>query len=339
MPARPHDPTRPTIYLDQSTLVDAFQAWYPTAKAREAYRPLRAWIERVAHEANLCLSSAHISEIARYPDEHRIERDAFIAWIDSMPTFWVRSSNEIIPEEGTYWTRVALGVDPMRAVEPFTTSVNDSFAAMTEPARRFARDAGDGLRPFVEIRIEEIGFDREIEFMKRMAADIYADALGASAQGATKAQKMKRRLDKERADIERLGDLAAQREPRLRTLADPRRRKIATPGKALVTLSRRDPRSLPTWRISNAFAEHLTERYRAKVPETHEPGDLIGDFLDYQHAYVAPAYCDHFTCDGKVAAALGLARERLGFRPPIKVRHHPGREVGFVAELMATFPP
>lgn len=338
MAAPEHLLTKPTIYLDQSTLVDAFQAWYPTAKAREAYRPLRAWIERVAHEANLCLSNAHISEIARYPEEHRIERDAFIAWIDSMPVLWVRSSNDIISEEGTYWTRVALGVDPMRAVDPLTTTVGESFAAITEPALRFARDAGGGLRPLVEVRIEELGFEREIDFMKRMAADIYSDALGAGAQGATKAQKKERRLDKQRADVERLGDLAAQREPRLKTLADPRRREIATPGKALVTLSRRDPRSLPTWRISNAFAEHLTARYRAKVPETHAPGDLVGDFLDYQHALVAPAYCDHFTCDGKVAAALGLARERLGLGPPIKVRHHPGGEAGFVTELKSTFP-
>jgi hypothetical protein len=332
-----HDPTRPTIYLDQSTLVDAFQAWYATPKARDVYRPLRAWVERVAHEANLCLSSAHLTEIARYPEEHRTERDEFIAWLDSMPVIWARSWNDIIPEEATYWTRIALGVDPMRAVEPFTSDVHDSFAAMTDDARRIARESGDGIKPYVDTRAR-IGFDREIEFMIGIARTAYVDNSRTIALGYTKAQRMKRRLDKQRADIESLGNLAAQREPRLVALADPRRRKIATPGRALVTLSRENPQSLPSWRMRSAFSEHLTERYRVKVPETHDSGDLLGDFLDYQHAMVAPAYCDHFTCDGKVAAGLAGVRGRLGKRPPIKVRYHPGREAGFVAELMATFP-
>ena len=144
--------------------------------------------------------------------------------------------------------------------------------------------------------------------------------------------------EKQTTDVERFATAAAEREPRLSGLANPRRRELATPAKALVTLWRRNPKALPTWRIRAAFADHLTMRYRSTPYENHDAGDLLGDWFDFQHSLVAPAYCLHFTCDGKVAAAITRARVGLGLPPPIKVRNHPGGEAGFVAELMATFP-
>jgi hypothetical protein len=57
MPIKPFDPSKLSVYPDHSTLCDAFKSnTSDGGGVSPAFRPLKGWIERVAHEASLCLS-------------------------------------------------------------------------------------------------------------------------------------------------------------------------------------------------------------------------------------------------------------------------------------------
>lgn len=58
MAPRAPDTTKATVYLDQSTVCDAFRVHLQPPGADPAFRPLLTWVEHVARDANLCLSTA-----------------------------------------------------------------------------------------------------------------------------------------------------------------------------------------------------------------------------------------------------------------------------------------
>ena len=74
MPPRPRQPG-PTIYLDTSTLSNAFSSHDLTLTAPgrpdAAFQALLPWIGRVAVEANLCVSVFHLKELACWGDHAR----------------------------------------------------------------------------------------------------------------------------------------------------------------------------------------------------------------------------------------------------------------------------
>lgn len=148
MAPRATDRTKPTVYLDQSTVCDAFRVHLQTARADLAYRPLLPWIERVAREANLCLSTAHISEIGRWGDH--TTANALADWIDGLPTVWMRSMLDINDEEDNFWTKVAAGLTPSSRVEPFTGSLLAAFNAMNADASTEALRRPGSVHPFLD---------------------------------------------------------------------------------------------------------------------------------------------------------------------------------------------
>lgn len=127
MASRTRDHGKPTFYLDHSTLCDAFRAHAvgATTPAHEAYRPLLPWIERVAAEANLCLSIVHLAELGRWGD--RTSADAIARWYERLPIVWVRGLAAVQESEEDYWTKVAAGVHPARDVDPCAPSLLSAF--------------------------------------------------------------------------------------------------------------------------------------------------------------------------------------------------------------------
>ena len=93
MPHLPLKAGAPTFYLDQSTLSDAYIAWCPglDPKHERIYRPLRPWIERIANEANLCLSLAHLRELSRWQKTWGKTKlaHAMCDWLNQLPTRWL----------------------------------------------------------------------------------------------------------------------------------------------------------------------------------------------------------------------------------------------------------
>ena len=65
MPAKMHDPVKPSIYLDTSTLSDACDGARGLSAAPSEYARLGAWVETVAREANLVVSGLHVLELRR----------------------------------------------------------------------------------------------------------------------------------------------------------------------------------------------------------------------------------------------------------------------------------
>lgn len=126
MPPKSRDPDRPTFYLDQSTLSDAFRSTFVEGARRSdpAYLPLRPWIERVAREANLCLSSTHVLELAAWSE---LEADAMAEWLDSLDIVWMRSYPDVQRAEDEYVVRVVAGVHDAEPTSPFAPSFLTSF--------------------------------------------------------------------------------------------------------------------------------------------------------------------------------------------------------------------
>src|SRR5580693_3235237 len=107
--SKAYDPTKLAIYPDHSTLSDAFRARWTHATATErAHAPLREWFERVAREANLCLSPLHLIELAGWDD--LATADEMARWYGSLPIVWVRLIQYAEELEAEHWTKVAASV-------------------------------------------------------------------------------------------------------------------------------------------------------------------------------------------------------------------------------------
>lgn len=110
----------------------------------------------------------------------------------------------------------------------------------------------------------------------------------------------------------------------------------------LIELYETDPKAMPFMRVSQSFNEGANAHVEGgqvvdgqpsrRLREAHESGPA-----DWMHL-VGAAYCDVFTCDGRVAGWLGDVRAALGLRRQLAVRGHPSGAQGFVRDLMATVP-
>jgi hypothetical protein len=127
MGSRAYDSTKPTFYLDHSTLVDAFKSHLPGANVDPAYVPLKGWVERVAVEANLCLSVVHMAELGGWGAAE--SGDAMARWYGSLPIVWMPLIQHVQGDEIDHWTKVAVGVTTSRYV-PYASSVEAAFRTL-----------------------------------------------------------------------------------------------------------------------------------------------------------------------------------------------------------------
>jgi hypothetical protein len=129
-----YDRTKIAVYPDHSTLCDAFRAHRnrPDAADCAAYRPLREWFERVAREANLCLSMVHLVELAAWGDE---------ATADEMARWYAPRARELIDR----LVQALHGLDPKKKNKQSRLSLMlRALEAATEHHQSYlaARDGG-----------------------------------------------------------------------------------------------------------------------------------------------------------------------------------------------------
>ena len=333
MPPRPHDPSKPTVYLDQSALSGAFKATHGYGNESEHYKPLLPWIERVAHGANLCLSGAHIAEVSKFPPSETMLAERMIAWIDALPTVWVRSLIEIGPLEEDYWTKVSADVAPGNAVDAFSSRLYETFGWGTEALSRL-HDPGS-IREYVDAgRIYT--FEREKERMRNLVPTLHENEALFREAGWDDAKRAKATAYNRRVALRTVARDAVVR-LNMRNDPDLGGRKLSQDLQdALVDLYARDARAMPSYRVQAAFVDHTRARYIGMQPGSKNvQKNTPGDFFDYEHASVAAAYCDVFTCDVRSLPPVASVRAGLGLGASLA----PAGDVqGFVSSLVATFP-
>jgi hypothetical protein len=341
MPAKLFDPAKPTFYLDNSTLSSAWKAHRhdQSAGAYAAFAPLIPWVERVATEANLCLSYAHILEPENWADRNTAR--AMIEWYDGLPTVWMRSRFDDADEfEAEYWTKVAVGVRVDGDGEAFAPSLLTAFRAMSvENVRRLLSEP----KPLLAL------FDAKIDLVPRVNAfidllvQVAQDHQWADAQQWTDERKQDRMAYNIRVAL-RTAARSADRRLALRE-DTAYAAKGCTGGDVqdlLVALYEREPRAMPLFRVDRRFVEGASARIKRGEVRDGRVSNAIrnalkGSLCDWIHVMGA-AYCDVFTCDGAVSDWLGNLRTTMGLRPQLALQGHPGESEGFVQALIGTWP-
>ena len=336
MSSKVRDLTKPTFYLDHSTLMDAFRANAVGGRMKPslpAYRPLLGWVERVAREANLCLSVFHLDELAHWGDESGA--DGMAAWYDQLPIVWVRHDLENVEDE--HWVKVAAGALPARPVDAFAPSLLSAFGHLTQRAVTALLRSKQPVVTLVRASRTR-GEGKEAETFIPAAQLFRENRAWAQAEGWSEAQREEDTASKRRVDLRKR---ALNADLRLIARADPEyATKSCTAGEVqdlLVSLFESDPRAMPSYKARIHFNQgFIGAAMRRRAPSRKERKDFHGTFHDLFHVSAGAAYCDVSTCDGPVSGWLGGLREELGLRHQLSVR-----EVGpeaFVRTLMSTWP-
>ncbi len=334
MPARVVLKTRPTFYLDTSTLCDAVRAHIIAPRqADPAYAPLLPWLERISDQANLCLSLVHLLELSRWSD--RETADAAARWLDERPTVWVRGMADVQDGEDEYWTRVALGLRPTEPFHPFAPSMLTALAEVDE------RTSSDALRlirlPDMLDVFRNVDTTNARAGVTAIARTFHADRQWVAAQGWS-ATKMS-------------DELAYRQRVELREKAHAARTRIVGRGEPLpdqneagehvqdllVSLVDGDERTMPSWRVAAAFASAWGDTAGRRKPGSNAFHRLQSSFEDYVHLAIGAAYCDVFTCDGDVSSCIGESRARLGFARQLSAKELGGPAV-LTTQLLALWP-
>jgi hypothetical protein len=185
-----------------------------------SYEPLRGWIERVAHEDNLCLSVAHIAELAgwkRYDLAARMAR-----WYESLPIVWVRTFHHAAREEMEHALLRAAGISTSATYHPFAERVIEAFDALREDSQNPSE--------FGSVVARTMRLDDNDPSVSRLSDEQRDEMLAANVLA---------RLHEEVAEVQR--SLLARGTPDLVASAD---------AHELVTGSfNNDPRALPCFRL------------------------------------------------------------------------------------------
>jgi hypothetical protein len=348
MASKVYDPTKITVYPDHSTLCDAFKAHRNRSDASEhaAYLPLRDWFQRVALEANLCLSTVHLIELAGWDDRETV--DEMARWYGGLPIVWVRlidSANEFEQEETT---KMAVGAARDSAARPFAPSLLTAFRSLDQAAVAALLAAREPELALVQAartpRWRDLWVTRYINpFIDNLVRIAINRHECRARDGWT--EQMGR--DDVAINVRNsLLSLAASADRRLRQRQDSAYAAsnvvdTAVPG-LVVDLYEREPTVMPLFHMEQRFNAGAVARMergeiRNAQPSNKLRGALASSFGDYMHL-VGGAYCDVFTCDGPVSQWLGDLRPTLGLGRQLAVSGYPGGARTFVRDLMATWP-
>ena len=229
----------------------------------------------------------------------------------------------------------AAGIAPTQAVQAFTDNPINAFRTLRTNVQALAVAATtDGtIYPFVNAA-RHLDLSSHAAMMATIVKAAGEDAREATAAGWTNDMKAGKvaynlRVALRQASWNAVARINARSDPDLGG-----RELSVNVVDDFVALFEKEPKSLPATRVRHALASHWGKGFRVKT--SIKPDELLGDFFDYQHTAVAAAYCDVFSCDGRVEAGISAARVGLGRAPPLKRKRHPGGTAGFVADVMST---
>lgn len=337
MPAKKYDPARPTFYLDQSTLSDAFRVHEPgqLKPADPAYQPLRGWVERVGHQANLCISTIHLLELAKWTASD--VADALCRWLDGLPVVAVLGLHRVRRLEEEAWVRRAVRL-PVAQVTPFATSMPEAFAEIPPELVAAVLQQPEPLTYTMNVMRNHGLHKRHKDVAPDFAAALRENRARKEFQHVTTERGRAMVAQNRRRDLARLasvticslrrddGAFGVQSEP------------PAFAQKLALDLYDSDASLLPLFCIEAPYADGLTDGILRRQPgSAKDVAALSGAAEDGLHL-VGAAYCDTFTCDQATSSALGDIRVKLGRTRQLAAGGYPGGLGAFVRDLMATWP-
>jgi hypothetical protein len=345
MGSRAYDPTKPTFYLDHSTLVDAFKVHLPGTNVDQAYLPLKGWVERIAVEANLCMSVVHLVELGGWGAEE--PSDAMARWYGSLPIVWAPLIQHVQTDETDHWTKVAVGATG-RTHFPYAASLEAAFRTLDHDGIEAMNRHGAPELALVTVartaRWRELWEERYVRRYVSMIVNVSENHRSMRETPGWTDETGRRQVT---ANFEEsLRQRAREASIRMCVAGDPEFASSPVEGERiaekLLELFEQNARSLPACRAGQLFTQgnaDMVDRGEITdgVPSKKLLRTLRSGFGDYMHLTGA-AYCDVATCDRTVSNWLGDLRTTLGLRPQLAARDYPGGPAGFVRDLMASWP-
>lgn len=314
VPSKPHDPSAPTVYLDQSTLCDALKSVFLGNHAvRPPQSPILTWLASVAREANLCISLAHVVEFARWPKSRVADCEAMTKWLDDLPLVWVHTSATIEHAEFDRAVLLAVGRDAP-AVQPFAPALISLLTTLRP------EDIGAALQrstlPGIVAALRDLD-DGGGRVMRQTAAMFREDRQEVAHLRWSEAQKTEKLAYRRRVFLRQQAVAACRR--RANNVQIPLRLDEAAVQERLVEKAATDASLLPMHTVLSRFNDGLANAAVARQPNSQGDRDLESSIWDQWHAAVGAAYCDVFTCDRTTEMWLADARTALGRAPALSV--------------------
>lgn len=308
------------LYPDTSTLIYAVGGTSPTASIGD--RAILEALRLISAEANLCISLAHLLELAR----GRERAAAAGALLDSLEIVWLRQSHRAEVEEVKTWLLGATAGELLLPSIPVLTSFLSLFEKI-EP-----HSSPDLLRlTTLETYLRDAATDNEhltrmetiAQLGRQSSQRFFADRRRTTSEGIALAD-VERRLDEQLHSF--LLDMAKSAHAELVASGDSRY--VVLRGSVfgfpeigrfgdLLPLPWAAPRQFPTvlcfQRMIRNAAQIAARKSHTGTKYFKERG---GDLFDWSHA-VGAAYCDGFCCDRRTRDQLGDCRRLLGLPPPL----------------------
>lgn len=318
MPFRPIRSDAATVYLDHSTLCEAFRAREGVAGAESSFVAVARWIESSAPKVNVCLSMIHVLELAAWPD--RTFALEVGHWLESIEMVYVRSTAAVVGEEMRKALARASG-NVTQPISPFASSLLhglDQAPALSDLAGLLT---GKPIIGFMNAR-DPIGAAETRRFAVPAATRFRNDRARAAADGLSDSLKSAiLTANRERALREQISDLGQDVQRTPETVSE------------VVEAYRRDPFSLPAFHAANELMARFGEAAVGRSPGSQRDARLQSSIPDIDHATVGGVYCDVFSCDSETAG--WLAPLRMGVGKPQPLTHRAFRNDGgaFAAAL------
>ena len=316
----------PIVYLDSSTLADAFGAVHVhTPSGHSPYEKLYILIGKVSAEGSLCYSTTHLEELVEWDPVERVI--AFAEWIESLEPVWCRSADRALDGELQWWLRRELGMSRSTEYSPFSESFTGVIGAPSSPS-----GAADLLAKHrLQDKVRDVYSRRaHLPDIKGFSTDAFRQLHRDRMRGYP--PELIENVISERT-VQGLGSRARQLWP---TLVAERpglsEADVVNASRALVS----QPEAIPLDRLMNrtlgglakqttaqdADSRAFRRRYRSA---THDIMHLTGS-----------AYGDIFTCDRRIDEAIGNLRTDRGLLPQLSVRGE-GGAAAFVEALGQQF--
>jgi len=327
------DSTRPTFYLDQSTLCEAFLAVSLPGSRRAsdpAYRRLLPCIERVATNANLCLSIIHLLELAAWSDI--AAADGIATWLDALPVVWMQKVDTILSDEAEYWLKASIGLSPP-PVQPFAPSMWGVFERWT-PAESAIAIEHSSVPGAVQI-FREMNHTGGSDLSRAAAQVFRADRQRFGHWSDT--QKMERFEYNWRVDLRKLArEVHRTLESRGDAEYNASGRTSGDVMESFVEFVESSATALPARKVMRVFTQGFADVAARRTEGSRQDRELASSVNDGQHAALG-VYCDVFTCDQLTSRMLGDIRTQLGRQRQLSAGDIGSPEM-FVETLLRTLP-